>query len=195
MSRDIYNERGQPGESLRCSPKDTPASQEWGAVALWAGPLPLQGWDTYTGEPSPCPGLLWDTGQCKPFPSPILASFPNNLPLPRLRADCPPRSLQTCRSLGTSHSRGLPPAAVQRALGQPPFRPILPGSREPKAERRGEHTFTEPLFCAKPWPGHLASHRPRFTDRETETRGKYVGRSTQLGSARARVPTRLTPKL
>lgn len=93
MSRDAYNERWQPGESLLCSPKDTPASQEWGAVALWAGPLPLQGWGhTHCGEPSPCPGLLWDTGQCKPFPSPILASFPHNLPLPRLRAHCPPGS-------------------------------------------------------------------------------------------------------
>lgn len=105
MSRDIYNERWQPGESLLCSPKDPPGES---LLCSLGSPLPLQGWGhTHCGEPSPCPGLLWDTDQFKPCPSPILASFPNNLPLPRLRTDCPPRILHTCRSWGHLTPEGL----------------------------------------------------------------------------------------
>ena len=149
-----------------CSPlqEDTPASQEEKLLLTGQPSFSAQIRDTHTllGSPPPFPGLPWDTDQCYPSPSPILAEFPNSLPLPRLRLCCPLMMLQTGCTLGTSYSKGIPPGKVfygkaqlcNQALEQPSS-----GANSSRMQRgkgqRGERNI-EPFLCAKPWAGHLA---------------------------------------
>lgn len=196
--------------------EDTPASQEGRLWLTGQASFPGQAGDIRTvGEPSPFPGLPWDADQYNPSPFCVLAEFPNSLPLPRLRRCCPSSMmLQTGCTLGTSRSRGTPSGKrsygqaqlCSQALKQLPSRASSSGMQRSKTQR-GQGNI-KPLLCAKSWVAHLASlsslkchnelcdilhtlqpEKLRLGERQLE-------RSTQIESARARIPAQacLTPK-